>query len=128
MRGAEHRPGPARLDNASKANAVFADQRPRYPGRRGTVAVMGETVGISGSRERDTPAGVTDEMKLFVDVLKRELNEEFRIAERLDAKARGYLTSATVAAAAAQAAAIAFIAQVGVSQPSWPDCSPPLFS
>ena len=74
---------------------------------------MGETVGISGSREGDTPAGVTDEMKLFVDVLKRELDEEFRIAERLDAKARGYLTSATVAAAAAQAAAIAFIAQVG---------------
>jgi hypothetical protein len=73
---------------------------------------MGETLDIAGSREEE-PSGITDAMKIFIDVLKRELDEEFRIAERLDAKARGYLTSATVAAAAAQAAAVAFITKVG---------------
>jgi hypothetical protein len=73
---------------------------------------MGEPVGISSSREEE-PTGVTDAMKVFIDVLKRELDEEFRIAERLDGKARGYLTSATVAVVAAQAAVVAFITQVG---------------
>ena len=53
-----------------------------------------------------------DAMKVYVDVLKRELDEEFRIAERLDGKARGYLTAATVSVAAAQAAAVAFIVRV----------------
>lgn len=76
--------------------------------------MMGETVDMQGSRKGQEPSepATTDEMKVYVDVLKRELDEEFRIAERLDAKARGYLTATTVAVAATQAAAIALIVQV----------------
>jgi len=73
---------------------------------------MGEAVDIAASRGGRQPE-LSEELKLFVDVLKRELDEEFRIAERLDAKARGYLTAATVAAAGTQAAAIVFIARAG---------------
>lgn len=66
---------------------------------------MGQTIGMTGSHDDDV-SRTTDEMKVYLDLLKRELDEEFRIAERLDAKARGYLTAATVAIAAVQGAAV----------------------
>jgi len=61
-------------------------------------------------KQSDVPDKVTDEMKIYVDLVKRDLDEEFKVAERLDAKARGYLTTATVSVAAVQAVTVAFIA------------------
>lgn len=77
--------------------------------------MMGETVDIQGplKGQEDPVPATTEEMKVYVDVLTRELDEEFAIAERLDAKARGYLTATAVVVAATQAAVIALIAQVG---------------